>query len=146
MKKTLKLIVLMAAIVLSFAACGTEKTEPDTNPVPAETQQEEEVNTEANAEVAAYVEANREVVKAATEEGFYIALEARGDAVVYIFRYENIKNSPELATALEAEHKNNESTFTDVLTGMKAECPAVGSVIYEYLDSEGELIYSFTAK
>ena len=137
MKKLVKILMaltLVAAMALSFAACG-DTTEVAEKPV-----------VEANPAVAEYVENGRGDVQAVSNETISMDIEARGNSVVYICKYNEVGYSDELKAALKEQEVSMKESLDEALTSIKSECPEVESVIYEYYSNDDKLVYSFEVK
>lgn len=134
-----KLLSLMAAglLVFSLAACGGETV--------TENEAENEVQVEVVPEVAEFVElAKAEGEAAGTNETTECKMSARGDAVVYTFTLLTVDNvKTEEKDALDENLAANEETVLGSLEQMQAEVPEVGAIIFEYFESDGELVTSY---
>lgn len=134
-----KLLSLMAAglLVFSLAACGGETV--------TENEPENEVQVEVVPEVAEFVElAKAEGEAAGTNETTECNMSARGDAVVYTFTLLTVDNvKTEEKDALDENLAANEETVLGSLEQMQAEVPEVGAIIFEYFESDGELVTSY---
>ena len=79
----------------------------------------------------------------ATTETMRCTLSARGDSVVFTYTYVDLFTSSEeqrtqFSTALE---ESRESLLQD-LNSMRAVCPQIRSLIYEYCETDGDIIAS----
>ena len=138
MKKLVKKLVVLAAVAamgLSMIACGKKYSS-----------------------VADYVKSD-EVKQVLTETrnmldgtGMSIDIKADGDKMVYSYKYDSIEKADladaqisALESGVEAEAATFQETADELKKLVKADSP---SVVLEYVDANGEVIYSkeFTAK
>ena len=138
MKKLVKKLVVLAAVAamgLSMIACGKKYSS-----------------------VADYVKSD-EVKQVLTETrnmldgtGMSIDIKADGDKMVYSYKYDSIEKADladaqisTLESGVEAEAATFQETADELKKLVKADSP---SVVLEYVDANGEVIYSreFTAK
>lgn len=134
MKKLGKKIIALAAVAvmgLSMIACGKYKS------------------------VEAYVKSDevQEIIDSmesqATSMGMSFEVTADGDKMVYTYKYDDIEKQDGMAESLESAMNQQASTFQESANELKKVVSAKNpSVVIEYVDSKGELIYSkeFVAK
>ncbi len=73
-----------------------------------------------------------------------LKLFARDDSLVYSYKYKvdlGVDNTL-VATALESAMEKNASTYTDLLSRLKDAVKSAESVIVEFLDKDGNVIYT----
>ncbi len=100
-------------------------------------------NIGANDEVAEYAELVKEAFGTDSMMGMKIDIIARGDSLVYIYTYEAVDSTTqEQADAIEASLVDTYGDGSDLLDAIKTECSAVESVIFEYYESDGDLVLS----
>ena len=108
---------------------------------------EEVAEESATAKIEAYIEksnANGEIdamIEQYKAQGMDFKLFARGESLVY--RADYTGDVPSDASAkLEASAKQSEASLKSAADMIKAEEPAVKTVVYEYYDKNGNLLYS----
>lgn len=126
--KNIGIFLLTVILVFSIAACGEKPVEePETSP-----------------EVLAFVEM---ISDAAAEQGtndiLSCKLTAKGNSVVYQYTYKNIPEfSEEQKAKLDEGLAEAEEMALEAFKLLKAEVPEVGSLIYEYYETDGDFITS----
>lgn len=127
MKKVLSM-VLCVALCLSFAACGGKKTvESYINGIQDEiAQMEEQVK----------------------QQGMNLKVSARENTLVYTYQYtiDLGDASDQVAAGLEQSMDSLKSVFDGILQTLKKEIPSAESVVVEYLDKDGKVLYSHEYK
>lgn len=97
--------------------------------------------------VAAYVAQYKSEVEAMSNDQMMMSLQARGTSVVYLYAYTTIYDAtPEMKEVMIQSMESQASTLASALAGMKTECPAITSLIYEYYTADGDLILSYEYK
>lgn len=127
MKKLGKKIIALVAVTvmgLSMIACGKKYKS-----------------------VEAYVNSDevQDVLKSLEGQmsGLNIDITADGDKMVYTYTYEDLEKQDGMAEAIESEMEKEASTFQDTANEIKKVVDAKNpSVVIEYVDKNGETIYS----
>ncbi len=119
MKKVLAL-VLCFVMCLSFVACTTEK-----------------------ADIEDFITQIKDQVETSDETG-EMKLVVRGNSLVYSYKYKVDlgDNLDVVKDALESAMENSDSTYTEVLSQLRAVVKEADSVIVEFLSKDGKVIYS----
>ncbi|MBS6475600.1 MAG: DUF4854 domain-containing protein [Clostridiales bacterium] len=98
--------------------------------------------------VASYVEEHREIfseMQASMAEGMTLEVSARGNSLAYVYQYTALTDAQEiqkLCSAMEKVWERQSESARIVLASLRAEVPAAESVIFEYLDGTGNIIFS----
>lgn len=150
MKKLLAL-VLVLVLCFSFAACTIEE-EPDVASNSAvESTSSAVTSTVKNNEKLENLIKAQDATLDATRESYKdvmtIDLEARGNSVVYKYTYiVDTGDTDVLKVSLDSGIKQQEETFKNSLTLMRAGVPEIESMIVEYYDMNKKLIASYEFK
>ena len=126
-----KLIALILCIVLAFAVtgCGASGEQATTDKL--------------NAYLATVQEQVNATAKATEEQGMKISVAAKDASMVYTFQFlEDISDVPLLKSMLESGLEQTSSTYLTSLEKMKEKVPGAKSIIVEYTEKNGSLIYS----
>lgn len=124
--KKLICICLMFVFVFSITACGVFG------------------GNSAEDAVEAYVDANKyDVESVSSSVEVNCEFISRGTSVVYMYTYKNMNDftSSQMAD-LENSLANYENSIINLLETMQSEENNISSVIYEYYESDGDLIIS----
>lgn len=123
MKKIL-IAILAAVMCFSVVSCGNKKT------------------------VESYIASIQDEIDSMTDmyknSGFDLSVTAKDNTMVYTFKY-NIDIGADADTVkatLESGMAAQESTFTTILSTLKKEIPSAESILVEYLDKDGNTLYS----
>ena len=140
-KKILAIIiaVMMAATAVCLSSCGAVADGVSDLASGADILG----NVGANDEVAEYAELVKEAFGTDSMMGMKIDVTARGDSLVYVYTYEAVDSvTQEQADTIEQSLVDTYGDGSAILDAIKAECPAVESVIFEYYESDGDLVLS----
>lgn len=130
-KTNFLVLVTILAMAFSLAACGGTKTVEDY------------VNSEEAQSQFSTLQ------KSLEGSGLSMKISAEGNKMIYTYTYESIEKSDDLVESLETAVAAQDSTFQATADGIKKEIDADSvSVVVEYVDCNGEMIYSkeYTAK
>lgn len=129
MKKLVKRIAALAVVTvmgLSMVACGKKYKSVEAYVNSPEVQK---IISDAESEVSGM--------------GMKIEVTADGDKMVYTYTYENIEKADgmeeQLESAMSAQDSTFQTTANEIKKVVKADHP---SVVIEYVDCNGEMIYS----
>lgn len=97
--------------------------------------------------VEAYVASMQDEIEALVGsmagDGMGLQILARGNSLVYQYQYSmDLGDTDAVKQALEQALDTQDATFESVLDSLKAEVPSAESVIIEYLDKDGNLLFS----
>lgn len=125
MKKRMAVLLLFLCGFVFFAGCAAEEKT-----------------------VASYVEEHREVfseMQASMAEGMTLEISARGNSLAYVYQYTALTDEQEiqkLCSAMQQVWGIQSESARIVLASLRSEVPAAESVIFEYLDGAGNIIFS----
>lgn len=125
MKKLLALLLALA-MLFAFAACG---------------------DSSDNEELEEYIDSIQDEIDDALEvyeaQGLSIKVVARGDSLAYIYRFTTeVEDVDAARTQLKSALADQDSVFENVLDELKKEVKSAESVIVEYQNKDGSVIYS----
>jgi len=75
-----------------------------------------------------------------------IAITARGESVVYSYKYTSQIDADAAKTAIDAQESTLKTSMQGVLSPLKAAGVSNASIIVEYLNADGSMITSFEFK
>lgn len=128
MKKLLALL-LVFVMLFAFAACGDSDDSSD------------------NAELEEYIDSIQDEIDEAIDEyeamGMSIKVVARGDSLAYVYRFTTeVEDVDAARNQLKSGISAQDSVFENVLKELKKEVKSAESVIVEYQNKDGSVIYS----
>lgn len=151
------LVVMVLAMTFSMAACGskTDDSKESTTNDSSQTSQSTSGKSSEYSSVEEYVNSDEIQNALSTLEnslkgsGMSIKISAEDNKMIYTYTYDSTEKADGMAEQLEKAMEAQDSTFQVTADGIKS---AVGvdtaSVVIEYIDCNGEMIYSkeYTAK
>ena len=97
--------------------------------------------------VAEFVNEYKANVEAMSNEQMTLSFEARGNSVVYVYKYATVYDATqEMKDTLVQGMEAQESTLATALEGMRSYCPQIASIIYEYYTADNDLIATYEYK
>lgn len=124
------------------AASAAQESEPQEDGDETDTEEESvsytlEEYVELMQDVAADMSASLE------ESGLAVYLEARGNSLVYVYQYTiDVGDADAVKAALEESMSSLDETNQGLLADLQKVVPDAKSLVYEYLDMEGNVITS----
>mgnify|MGYP002529432244 CR=1 FL=1 len=135
MKKVTRILtsfVLCLSLCLSMAACGGKKeSSSDGNSTALE-----EYISESQSQID-------EMSSALEGQGMDLSVEVRGNSLAYVYQFTtDVGDTETIKSGLEQSMSAMEETFNTLLSQVKEEVSETESMIVEYLDMDGNVIYS----
>ncbi len=132
MKKRILAALLAVIALLSLVSCGGNE------------------NVETPQAILDYVEkANDSIGNAGSTDAMDFELLARGNSLVYKYTYKT-ENDEEWKKNTVANFKKvfkeQKDYYKATLTIIQYDCPEIESIVYEYYESNGNLLYSYEIK
>ena len=134
------------AMILSFAACAkNENNERDNSSGNSSVTSGDNSTPQ---ELIDYVNAAAEQAESmGSNDLLTCEVEARGNAFVYKYTYKSVDEmTTEGKDAIEKSLKDSKDILDGVLSTMQKECSAIKSLIYEYYETDGDLIIRYEVK
>lgn len=135
MKKVTRILtsfVLCLSLCLSMAACG-DKKEPSSD---GNNTALEEYISESQSQID-------EMSSALEGQGMNLSVEVRGNSLAYVYQFTtDVGDTETIKSGLEQSMSAMEETFNTLLSQVKEEVSETESMIVEYLDMDGNVIYS----